>query len=407
MEYFIARQPVFLNSKSVFGYELLFRNGLENCCTSLDGDSESLDVLATTLFHTPFLDMAGSKRGLVNFTRKVLLSEMPYLFAKDQLVIEILETVVPDEQVVAACTRLKRAGYTLALDDFVADDLQNPLLHLADIVKVDFIHANHSERRLIANRLLPRKTRLLAEKVETYADFREAENLGYELYQGYFFSKPVIRTMHHLAPNGMACLRMLQTIARDDFTFEELDDIVKSDVSLSYRVLKLVNSPLFSFRPNITSTLHALRLLGRDHIRRFIAIIALNLLGSGKTSELVLTSVIRARLAEGVAPAVGLGSRASEFFLAGLFSLMDAMLDRPMTEVIEGLPVSQDIRTALLGGDNVMRFTLDMIIAYQTADWAGLAHRAGRLGFDQDALPRMYAASIAWADALLQERSRA
>jgi len=402
MEYFIARQPVFYASKSVFGYELLFRNGFENCCTSIDGDNATLEVLAATLFHTPFLEMVGGKHGLVNFTRKLLLSDLVFLFEKDHMVIEVLETVQADHAVIAACARLKNAGYTIALDDFVAGDLEHPLLNLADIVKVDFMKAQCEERKTIAEKLLPRKIKLLAEKVETHADVKQGLQLGYEFFQGYFFNKPVMKTLQRMPPSGAACLRMLQMIAKDDFTFEELNDVVRSDISLCYRVLRLMNSALFSFRPEITSTFHALTLLGRAHIRRFVSIVAVNLLSASKPSELALTAMIRAKLAEDMATRIGFAPRAPEFFLMGLFSLMDAMMDRPMQDVMADLPVSQDVKTALLAGDNAMRVTLDAIVAYETADWETLTEKAGRLGLDQDALPPMYAAAIKWAGELAQ-----
>ncbi len=396
MENFIARQPVLDSSKSVFGYELLFRDGLDNCCRAKDGDLATKEVLATTLFDSPFHEMVGGKRGLINFTQNLLVGGFPYLFEKDHTVIEVLETVQPDDAVIAACRKLKQAGYTIALDDFLASDLHHPLLKLANIVKVDFKGVQGKNRKTVAENLRSRGLTLLAEKVETHADFREGMDLGYELFQGYFFSKPLVQTIHRTAPAAVACLRMLQVIAEEDFTFEDLNEIVKSDVSISYRILRLVNSPLFSFRPNINSTLHALTLLGRNHIRRFMSILAVNVLGAQKPSELVQTSVIRARLAEQIAAPAGFSTRTSEFFLAGLFSLIDALMDRPMHDLMSDLPVCADVKTALLGGENPIRRTLDMIVAYETANWPGLETSAASLGLDPNILPRLYTSSLTW-----------
>jgi c-di-GMP-related signal transduction protein len=397
-ESFIARQPVFNATKAVFGYELLFRDGLENCFKGPVGDHATLDVLATTLFHTPLVEMVGGKQGLINFTRNVLISDLIYLFEKEHMIVEVLETVQPDDVVIEACRKLKQAGYVLALDDFVAGDLEHPLLELADIVKVDFLQARGADRKTIAQKLLPRKIKLLAEKVETHEDFKEGLQLGYEYYQGYFFSKPVMKTLHKMAPSGIACMKMLQAVNNDEFTFEELNDIVKSDVTLSYRVLRLVNSPMFSFRPDIRSTMHALTLMGRSHIRRFISIVAVNLLSTGKPSELIVTSMMRARLAEEIALRTGAAARASEFFLMGLFSLMDAMLDRTMEDLLSELPVSHDVKTALLGGENPMKHVLDTIIAYESAKWDEVETRANAISLDAESIPRLYASAIEWAN---------
>jgi c-di-GMP-related signal transduction protein len=401
MECFIARQPVFNAFRTVFGYELLFRNGLDNFYSFADGDKATLDILATTLFHTPLLEMVSGKVGLVNFTRNLLLSDVIFLFDRDHIIIEVLETVHPDEEVVATCRRLHNSGYRIAMDDFVAADLNHPLINLADIVKVDFTQTLGKERALIAEKLLPRKITLLAEKVESEEDFQEGCKLGYKYFQGYFFSRPVVRTLQRVPPNRMLCLRMLQIIATEEFDFQELNRIVAGDLSLTYRVLRLVNSALFGFRPEITSTSHALMLLGRDHLRRFISVIAASTLSDGKTPELVLTCMIRAKLGEQIACHVGRKGQATEFFLVGLFSIIDALLDRPMEEIMTELPLSQDIRSALLGSKNMLRLALDAITAYESGNWELFSRLAAEVGIGEGAFPANYAVAIRWATDLL------
>lgn len=286
------------------------------------------------------------------------------------------------------------------MDDFVLADLSHPLLQLADIVKVDFLQTRGNDRKVIAEKLRQRKIALLAEKVEDEEDYRQGRKHGYRYFQGYFFSKPVIKPLQRLPPTKLACLRMLQTIADDDFDFHELNRIVNSDITLTYRVLKLVNSAYFCFRMESTSTLHALMLLGRDRIRRFVAIISISTLGDGKPSELVLGCLARAKLCEQIASRIGLEMQSAAFFLTGLFSMIDTMMDRPMAELLVNLPISRDVRSALLGEPNTLRSTLDAVVAYERGRWDEFSRAAAGLGFGEDVLPEIYSGTIRWATEL-------
>jgi EAL and modified HD-GYP domain-containing signal transduction protein len=397
MDSFISRQPIFNVSNSIYGYELLFRNGIENAFNFGDGDKATLDVLALTLFHTPFSEFVGGKRGFVNFTRSLLLSDVALLFPKENLIVEVLENIEPDDEVLQACAKFKADGYRIAMDDFVMSDLNSPLLQLADIVKVDFLQLSAKERKAIADALLPRKIVLLAEKVETPEDCRQGIEYGYQLFQGYFFSRPILETKQRVPPNKLACLQLLQTVSKDDFDFDALDRIVRGDPSLTYRILRLVSSPYFGLRPEISSVRHALTLLGRANIRRFVSLIAVSTLADSKPPELILTCMIRAKIAEGIAAGIGWEPRSSEFFLAGLLSLMDAMIDRPMDQILTMLSVSPEIKAALLGEQNSLRAALDAIVAYERGNWDQVSRSAGSLGFKEESMPGIYASAISWA----------
>ena len=396
-EFYFARQPILDRAKSVFGYELLFRDSSQNAYAAANGESATLDILSNALFHTSLKRMVAGKRGLVNFTRELLLSDVIFLFPPEEIVIEVLEDIVPDDRIVAACRRLKEAKYKIALDDFVANQLDHPLIPLADFIKVDFLQTKPGERRLIANRLLPHKVALLAEKVETYDDFREGHALGYHLFQGYFFSKPVIQSGLRLAPSQVSCVRLLQAVFNEQCDLGELNRIISGDISLTYKMLKLANSPYFGFRTEITSIIHAITLLGYAGMKRFVSLVAISASLGNKPAELALTCLARARMAEGIAPLIGLAASAPTFFLAGLFSLLNALLDCSMADAIAELPIAKELKSALLGEPNIYRQTLDAILAYERGNWEQFRKGAAEIKLPENSFSEIYASSIEWA----------
>jgi c-di-GMP-related signal transduction protein len=401
-DYFFARQPVFDGAKSVFGYELLFRNSFQNAYTASNGEQATLDVLSNALFHSSLERMVGGKPGMVNFPREVLLSDVVLLFSPKQIIVEVLEDVAPDDEVVAGCRKLKKLGYRIALDDFIAGDLNNPLIPLADFVKVDFLKTKRAGRKLIADRLSASNVMLLAEKVETGGDCVEGLELGYRLFQGYFFSKPEIKSGRRLKPGQIACVRMLQAVFKDQGDYAELNEIISSDLSLSYRMLKLANSPYFGFRKEITSILHAITLMGCNGMKKFVALVVIGTTGRNKPTELAITCLARASMAEQIAPRIGFADEAAEYFLTGLFSLLDTLLDCEMKDALEELPIAHEVKSALLGEPNVLRNALDAIIAYERADWERFNIAASALKLREDDFPAIYASAIEWATEIFQ-----
>jgi c-di-GMP-related signal transduction protein len=400
-EFFFARQPVLDRTKSVFGYELLFRNSLQNTFSASDGDSATLDILSTAFFHASFKQMVAGKQGLVNFTRDLLLDDAIFLFSPEEIIIEILENVEPDDEIIDACRRLKKAKYKIALDDFVANDLDNPLIPYANIIKVDFLQALGNDRSLIAKQLSPLNITLLAEKVETDQDFREGSELGYNLFQGYFFSKPIVQSGRRLEPSQIACVRLLQSVFKDQCDYNELNEIISGDMSLTYRMLKLANSPYFGFRTEITSILHAITLMGCVGMKRFVSLVAVSTSIGNKSTELALACLARARMGEEMAPLIGLPDAAA-LFLTGLFSLLDAFLDCPMNEALAELPIAHEIKSALMGDQNILRSALDAIIAYERGDWDSFRRAASTINLPENLFPAIYASAIEWATNVFQ-----
>jgi len=250
---FVARQPIFDKEQEVYAYELLFRASMDNYFVPLEEGGASFRLIADGTLLTPLESLTRGKRIYLNVTRDLLLGEFVTLLPREYTVVEILETINPDDEVIAACKRLKEQGYELALDDFVYSKAQEPLIDLADIIKVDFQDTSPGERRALVQRLRGRNVRFLAEKVEVWPEFRQAIDLGYEYFQGYFFSRPEV--LRRSAPSDTApnYHRLFGELQRPELDFGELESVIKNEASLTFRLLRYVNSAFFGWRNKISS----------------------------------------------------------------------------------------------------------------------------------------------------------
>lgn len=403
MEIFVARQPIFDINQNLFAYELLFRSGLENYFNVIDGDKATSDVIMNSIFFIGLKQLTGGRKAAINFTTNLLLDSIPSLFPSDQIIVEILETVEPGEEIIAVCRRLKQQGYILALDDFVMRDHQSPLIEYADIIKVDFGETNDEERKEIPQRLASCKARFLAEKVETLEEFKLAKTWGYSLFQGYFFSKPVISTGKSIPSSKVSHLQMLQQINQPDIEFDEMEQTIKRDMAMTYKLMRLINSAYFGLSVEIKSIKQALILLGVKEIKKWVSLLALEELGSDKPHELITRSIIRAKFCENIAMAVDREHEASELFLTGMFTVLDAIIDLPMADALEELPLSEEIKHALLGKSNKFSEILELVLRYEAGDWQGFADRAVRLPISESEIPDLYNDSLEWANIVLHD----
>ncbi len=394
---FVARQPILDVDKDTLAYELLFRSGLENCCRATDGDAATLDVISRAFVEIGLDELTSGKPCFINFSRRLLLNRTPELLPPELVTIELLEDVEPDREVINACRKLKDAGYTLALDDFVLADLGHPLLEMVDIVKVDFIRTSPDERVTIMEDLLARNIRGLAEKVETQQEFEDAKRASYSYFQGYFFGEPVIKEGKSLTSNRLACLELLQEVHRVDVSIDRVEDAVKKDAALTYRLLRCINSAWFGLKHEVNSIHHALVLLGPPEIRKWLALVSLRSLGSGKPNELMIQSLVRARMAEELAEHLDMRQVSSELFLMGMFSVLDALLDKPMDEVLAKLSVGPEITDALTGEPGHFRDILDLIKAFERANWDIFGQCAAKLDLREESVQSVFHHSVKWA----------
>lgn len=396
MEVFVARQPIFMRNKKVLGYELLYRSGVQNYYEHLNGDQATSDVITNSFSIIGMDILTGGKRAFVNFTQNLLKKEIVTLVPPNSTVVEILEDVIPDGEIIEVCRKLKKSGYMLALDDFASYHQITPLIDLADIIKVDFLKATPEFRRALPQILGNDKIKFLAEKVETLSDYQEALDSGYSYFQGYYFSKPEIFSGQDLAPYKMNYLRIIQEVNHSSGDFDRIEAIVKQDVSLSYKLLRLVNSAAFGLNAKINSIKYALVLLGIKEFVKWITLLSLRGLGEDKPDELMVASLLRARFAELLAPKVCMEDASSDLFLMGMFSMIDALLDRPLPEIMDELPISKDIKAALLGEDNALRRVYELILAYERGDWQTFSAKTERFKLEEAEISQIYIDSLKW-----------
>lgn len=394
---FIARQPIFDVRREVVAYELLFRNSQENSCSETDLDLASRKMMATALLMG--LDvLSGGRTVYINCTEVLLLGGYPALFPAQQTVVEVLETVKPTMEVVSACKELKSAGYKIALDDFEDRPDQAPLVEVADIIKVDFRLTPAGGRSSLMQRYGKKERVMLAEKVESHEEFSTARDQGYKLFQGYFFCKPNIlstRAVSSLKPQHARILRML---SREVINFLEMEELIKADPALCFRLLRYLNSPTFHLEGRVRSILEALTLLGEGELRKWLFLVSAIVAGR-QNPELVRLALVRARFAELLGPQIGISS--SVLFFLGLLSLMDAILEVPLSSVTEELAIPAEARSALLGKPGRLRDCLDLVLAYERGEWESCKDLASTWGLPLPTVSENYFAAVKWADSLV------
>ncbi|NMC32959.1 MAG: HDOD domain-containing protein [Veillonellaceae bacterium] len=400
MEVHVARQPIFDAEKQVIGYELLFRNGEDDFFPGMDADQATADVINSSFFLKVVDDLTVGKKAFINFSPRFLRHEMMTMLPPQTLAVEISENGEVDAAAVAACKHLKEQGYWVVVDDFVFRQQSETLVQVADMVKVDFLKTKDPERRNIALKLAGTKVALLAEKIETYYDFKQAKELGYRFFQGYFFGRPEVFSGRDIPGYTVNYLNMLREASRVDVDFDKLEQILRRDVALSFKMLKFINSAFFGLRNKVSSVKQALVLLGRKEILKWISLLALQNMAQDKPDELVVLSLSRARFGELLAFQLGWTKKSDQSFLVGLFSLVDAMLDRPMIDILRELPLDDEIVTALLTGDNDLGRLHTMARHYEKAEWADFSRAAKLLGIDDKDVAELYRQSVNWAQGL-------
>ncbi|MCC6177626.1 MAG: EAL domain-containing protein [Chloroflexi bacterium] len=395
---FVARQPILDRGGRVFGYELLFRSGGENRYAFTDGDAASLAVISNSFFMLGVDTLAGGARVFVNFTRAALVGDYASVLPRNSLVVEILEDIEPDAEVYAACERLKRAGYTIALDDFVPDSPARHLVKFADIIKVDFSMHGPDMRKSLATACKRRRIALVAEKVETAEDARQAHDFGYDYVQGYYFARPEVRTGRRDPAFRPFRLQLMSELCKPDPSHERIEALLRHDPALSFRLIRYLNSATFGLRSPVRSIRQAIAYLGHAGLRVWAMAMVLADAGGDRPFELVVTSVTRGRFCEVVGRACGFAPATDDLSLLGLFSLIDAIVNLPLDEALAGVGLPEVVRAALHGEDNDLRAILDLARAYERADWPAVDRLLARLGLDAADVPSMYLEAVAWGN---------
>lgn len=390
----VGRQPIYNRTLDVVAYELLFRNSAENRAHVTNGDEATGQLLLNALVEIGLENLVGHQLAFINFTRRYLMDEGLLPLDKSQIVLEVLEDIEPDDEFIQALRRVSAAGYHIALDDFAFSEKYEALVAVARTVKLDVRALNRQQLQEHVSLLRQRGVQhLLAEKVETREDFEFCKQLGFDLFQGYFLSRPLIVTGKTVPGNRLVALELLSQLQDPKVRLEQLDTIVGRDVTLSFKLLQCVNSSALGLRRKVESIRQAISLLGFDRLRMLVSLITLS--GFTETPQAVMTAaLVRGKMCE------LLGCRlkrddASSFYLAGLFSLLDVLLNRPLVEIITALHLADDVKDAILNQDGAIGEVLRCVIAVERTEWDG----TGFLGLTPTQIQQAYLQAIAAVNA--------
>jgi EAL and modified HD-GYP domain-containing signal transduction protein len=395
---FIGRQPILDDRQRLVGYELLFRSAAadQHAPGGGDPDATSLRVIGNALSVFGLDALTGGKLAFINFTGDLLLSDHAFLLPPGRAVIEVLETVRADPAVLAACGRLRRAGYKIALDDYSGDPASDALVDIMDIIKVDFRSTTPEKRRQLAGRLARWGPTLLAEKVETWEEQREAAELGYRYFQGYFFCRPETLSRPAPVPARLSYLRLLEELNRPEIDYARVEQVVKQEAALAVKLLSYMNSALFGWRAAVTSIRHAAVLLGAKNLRRWANVIALMGLCDGKPPELFVTAIVRGRFCELLGREASLGLSPFDLFLTGLLSVLDAILDRPLEEALAQFTLADFIREAIRNGTNPAGRACALARACESGDWGRISEAASGVNVTEPVATEVYRRAVEW-----------
>lgn len=399
MNVFLARQPILDVKHNIRAYEIFYRSGFTNHYTGIDPDQATSKVIINTFQDLGLESLTSGNPAFINFSSTLLEMNIATLFPSKYLVVELLETVVENEYVLEKCKDLKNRGYTLALDDFVYTSQSEPFLDVADIVKIDFIT---TERRQLEDWLPALKQRnltLLAEKVETWDELQSAKNLGFTMFQGYYFSRPEIVTVKRLLPLQLTCFELINQVNQNEIDLDLLTATISKDLALTYSLLRLVNSAAFFRRHTIESVKQALVLLGEIEIKKWVTLIALQEMSMTNLGAPVVTSLVRGRFAELLAKKTRFKDKSGTLFLAGLFSMLDALLQRPLQLILEEIKAPIEIQELLLKGRGPYQDVGKLILAYEQGKWEDVELHARKLELESAAVCEAYLEALNWCPA--------
>ena len=395
---FVARQPILDARGRVHAYELLFRK--DSAAAGFSGDS---DLATRTMLDNAVVfgleQLTGGLPAFVNCTADALLHDFVDVLPSGGTVLEILETLEPTPELIAACRDLKNRGFRLALDDFAWHPRFEPLLQLADYIKVDILATGSEERRRLCDSLRGRNITMLAEKVETQEQYRQVCDEGFTLFQGYYFCRPTVMKNRMLPANHQTHLELMRQLQSDMVDIKQLCKVVKRDTSLTYRLMRLVNSAAYAMQQEVRSVQSALMVIGQETFRRIAMLAIATEWATGRPSEILRMALVRGRFCEIAAPLCSLDP--TEQYLLGMLSLLPAMLQVPMERVAPMLPVRAEIRESLEGAERAERILLTWIEGHERGDWPPCDALVCAAGLDQQQLFLRYAEAVQWAESAL------
>jgi c-di-GMP-related signal transduction protein len=393
----LARQPILTKDENVAGYELLFRESSEERRFTSDAENATSHVIDT--LNVLGLDVVCDGRAaFINCTRQMLVNESFFLLPADKVVVEIQPDIAADEGVIQASQQLKKAGYRIALGNFVPNDSRQTLLPYCDFVKLDMRRFTREQRAALAAQQADLRFSMLAHKVETRQQFLTAVAEGFTLFQGYFFQRPEQMRARHIPTNHASHVQLLKAVSAPEVDLAAVEELIKRDASLCYRLLRYLNSPLLGISSPVKSIRHGMTLLGERELVRWIRMATTLVLGHEKCSDLILSSLVRARFCELIGPK--LGPFKLDLFLIGMLSLMDAILDVPMGVVVEGLgfdpATKEDLLGAKIGKETPLSPLYQLMVAREKGDWEEVTAQAKKLNLSLPLVNRAYNEAMQW-----------
>ncbi|MGZ8162040.1 MAG: EAL and HDOD domain-containing protein [Methylobacter sp.] len=393
-DFIIGRQQIFDQKLNIYAYELLFRGQDFDLNHKDDATQATNQVITDCILELGLNNIVGSHKAFINFTTQNILEKTALRLPKDRIVIEVLENIEIDSQVISNLKELSQLGYTIALDDFVFSEEWEALIEFAKIIKLDILEMGETKTRELIKLLKPYKVKLLAEKVETVDEFRYLRELGCDYFQGYFFNKPNIVAGKRIGINQSAAIRLLTLVNNPKVEFEDLSNVISQDIGLSYKLLHYINSAFFALPNRIESIKHAISYLGLKEIKRWTNILALASL-SNKSEAVLQNALIRGKMCEQLASLIG--DRPDHFFLIGILSSLDSILDISLEDALNQLPLAPDISSAILNKEGLGGEALKCVINYEHWDILAMTFK----DLDQKSIGEAYIQSINWAKEVL------
>jgi len=395
MEVYVGRQPIFDRYNNVLGYELLYRRSMNNFYEGNDANKDTAEVINNAFFVMHFDELTEGTKAFINFTESMIVDNVPMLLPKETLIVEILEQSIITQELIESCIKLKQNGYKIALDDFVFSEQYIPLLEIVDIVKIEFSRVSlFDQRKLLAQ--YKDKIMFLAEKVETREEFDLALNMGYDYFQGYFFSKPVIVKGKDIAVLNTNIVRIINELYAEEPEFNRISEIIQADLGLSYKLLKVSNTVYFEAKYEIKSIKQAIVRLGISELKRWFNILLVKDIQIIENKDLIKNSIIRAKFMELIALEIGLEQEYLDYFMVGMFSSIDILLNREMKTIVEELPITQEVKDALLGYVNPINDALNVIVKHEYAQLNELDLEQPIHNISQSRFMDLYIEAITW-----------
>ncbi|NOY62201.1 MAG: HDOD domain-containing protein [Gammaproteobacteria bacterium] len=390
--FYIGRQPIYNRNLKIYGYELLFRSSEENQASVVDADAATSQLISNTFVELGLDRIVGAHHAFINLTRSFIVGDYPLPAAESQIVLEVLEDIEVDDVLIEALRDLSQRGYRIALDDFIYHERLRPLVEVADLIKIDVLAMDRDTVKRHVTELREYDVELLAEKVETQDELDFCRQLGFDYFQGYFLCHPNIIKGKRLPVGRASVLHLLAQLQDPNVDIDSLEEIISSDLSLSYRLLRYINSAFFALPKRVESIRSAVVYLGVRTIKMWATMSALT--GIGENSyELLLTSMIRAKMCEGLAQATQ-QAHPETFFTVGLLSALDALLEMPMDEVLAYMPMSDEVAEALTSHSGEAGHALRCALTYEQADW----DRAAFLWLRPSVITGCYLDAVSWSD---------